>query len=618
MSQSNKFNLDFTDDGVTGAINETAALDPWGGEGGEGIDGDGWPIDDPKLPVEGDIVGEHYRLVSCLGEGMFGRVYVAERTDIPEHLVALKVMTRVVYAGRNVERELVMLAAASHPHIVQLKDHGMTDDYVWLSMPLYEGETLAQRIERGPLSLREAYEIFLPIARGVHALHERGLRHQDIKPENIFLAKFGRHVHPVLLDLGVAVERTASFVAGTILYAAPEQVAALAGIPKREQLDEKIDTYCLATTLLRSLIGPKLFGSDDVDTPFALAETFTRRQDCPLANDALPDLTGAPREALTEAFGRWLAYDPDERPNAAVMATQLDVLLDEEREAAAIIEAGIAQQKTSLHRVRLALAGMALLGAGSVLYGFSKRETLRLASELEQVRAEGKVSFNKLDTCVASHAIFERSAATCKRGRHEDESAFHSTLTQVTTTENEAKATLGRRLANTRDHVRRCETASEQTANDFKVEKGTWISDRAALVTSWELRQNQWVGERGTLNRNLVEKTREVDAAKRAAAAAQKEKATSMMQVDRQRTARDECREDMASCIQDRDTCMNQAPPALPAPVPAPPIAKPQQHKTPSQPNAVPTPNPAAKPTTKPDEAPPAGAGTTAAPSEGS
>src|SRR5690606_37659069 len=131
------------------------------------------PAADP-MPRVGDVVGGHYRLVRTLGEGMFGQVYVAERTDVPEHRVALKVLSRDMYAGRNVERELVMLAAASHPHIVQLKDHGMTEHYVWISMPLYEGETLDERLERGTLSLREAYDIFVPIARGVHALHERG------------------------------------------------------------------------------------------------------------------------------------------------------------------------------------------------------------------------------------------------------------------------------------------------------------------------------------------------------------------------------------------------------------------------------------------------------------
>src|ERR1041384_4977598 len=138
---------------------------------------------------------------------MFGKVYVAQRVDVPEHQVALKLLPRSLYAGRNVERELVMLATVGHPHMVQLKDHGTTDEYVWLTMPVYDGETLYDRLKRGPLDLREAYDIFLPIAHALEALHAAGLRHQDIKPENIFLAVFAGRIHPILLDLGAAAER---------------------------------------------------------------------------------------------------------------------------------------------------------------------------------------------------------------------------------------------------------------------------------------------------------------------------------------------------------------------------------------------------------------------------
>src|SRR5262245_27558171 len=97
---------------------------------------DGSPGPPAVLPSVGDVVGSHYRLVRLLGEGMFGQVYVAQRIDVPEHQVALKILPRSVYAGRNVERELVMLATVGHPHVVQLKDHGWTDDYVWLTMPV--------------------------------------------------------------------------------------------------------------------------------------------------------------------------------------------------------------------------------------------------------------------------------------------------------------------------------------------------------------------------------------------------------------------------------------------------------------------------------------------------
>ena len=64
------------------------------------------PFRTDLLPDVGDLVGNHYRLVRLLGKGMFGKVYVAERIDVPAHQVALKVVPNEVYSGRNVEREL--------------------------------------------------------------------------------------------------------------------------------------------------------------------------------------------------------------------------------------------------------------------------------------------------------------------------------------------------------------------------------------------------------------------------------------------------------------------------------------------------------------------------------
>ena len=100
------------------------------------------------------MIGNLYRLMRLLGKGMFGRVFVAERVDVPEHRVALKLVPRSVYQGRNVERELVMLATVGHPNVVQMKDHGTTSEYVWLTMPVYQGQTLAERLEKKPLTLK--------------------------------------------------------------------------------------------------------------------------------------------------------------------------------------------------------------------------------------------------------------------------------------------------------------------------------------------------------------------------------------------------------------------------------------------------------------------------------
>jgi eukaryotic-like serine/threonine-protein kinase len=396
---------------------------------GETVVDDGRPSSSPYptewLPQAGDLVGGHYRLVRLIGKGMFGRVFVAERIDVPAHQVALKVVPREVYSGRNVERELVMLAAASHPNIVQLKDHGTTEHYVWLTMPVYEGETLAERLKRGVLSLREAYDIFLPIARALDALHKAGLRHQDIKPENIFLATFGGRIHPILLDLGVAAERDARFVAGTILYASPEQLASFYHVSEPQQLSDKMDTYCLAATLLASLVGPEMYPGEGAESHAQMAIAQVERSDHPLCDDAIPEAFGPAREQMSAAFRRWLDPAPALRPSAGAMADELEILLEPARARERAAARSVARQR--LLR-RLALAGVLVLAAVGGVYAYSKRELLRLAGELGRARAEGAASFDKLDTCVASHQLAKREAAACRDERAHEQQGYRAAL----------------------------------------------------------------------------------------------------------------------------------------------------------------------------------------------
>jgi serine/threonine protein kinase len=454
-----------------------------------------------ELPDVGEVVGDCYRLVRRLGEGMFGRVYLAERTDVPEHRVALKVINRAVYAGRNVERELVMLAAATHPHIVQLKDHGMTTDYVWLTMPLYEGETLEERLARGPLGLREAYEIFLPIARGVQALHARGLRHQDIKPDNIFLATFEDRVHPVLLDLGVAVERTATFVAGTALYAAPEQLVALGGLDGRCRLDEKMDVYCLATTLLRSLVGDDLFPGHDAKTPFEIASAFEVREQTPIDDSALPTLRGEPRQRLTRAFCRWLTRETERRPSAEELATQLGVLLEQEREAADLIEQNLRKQEAGYRRVKVALAAVALLTGTGVLFGVSKRETFRLAAELERAKAAGAASFEELDTCAAAHQLARSETEACESLRAEEAASHHAMLSAAKSSHTKEATQLTRKLSYANTRLNRCEDDAEEAAAAFDVERDELSAERRAVEDELAQLQAAWKKKRSEIER---------------------------------------------------------------------------------------------------------------------
>ena len=262
---------------------------------------------------------------------MFGKVYVAERIDVPEHQVALKLVPREVYSGRNVERELVMLAAASHPNIVQLKDHGMTDGYVWLTMPVYEGATLAERLKRGPLSCDEAYESSSPSRAPSTPCTRRGFATRTSSPRTSSSRPSPGALHPILLDLGVAAELDAAFVAGTMLYASPEQLSALSKSPESLPLSDKMDTYCLAATLLYALVGPEHFPGEGAESRYEIVKAQEVRALQPARFESLPDVHGPPRELLASLSDAGSNRDPAPRPPVAEMADELDVLLEPER-----------------------------------------------------------------------------------------------------------------------------------------------------------------------------------------------------------------------------------------------------------------------------------------------
>jgi serine/threonine protein kinase len=439
---------------------------------------------DAAMPDVGDVIGQQYRLTRRLGAGMFGSVFVAERTDVPEHRVAMKIIHRAVYGERSVGRELVMLAAATHPNIVELKDHGMTADHVWLTMPLYEGETLAERLSRGTLGLREAYEIFVPIARGLQALHATGLRHQDVKPENIYLASFAGQLHPVLLDLGVAVESSAEFVAGTALFCAPEQLTALAGIGRPTQLNERMDVYCLASTLLYSLVGEERFPGVRAQTPLDIVNAFEAREERPIAPDALPGLTGAPRMLLESAFRRWLTRDPDERSTAADMATELEVLLEQELEEKREVERKQERQRTVLQRVLVACVMLVLASGGVGAYLISKRESIELADDLRKARAAGQASFDKLDTCSAEYDLSQQAVRECSAARGQDEEAL-TTLQGKHDDVARLLSTTGGTLKTCTDDAKKNQEAwaleKDKLETEQKEQKASCESDKATL-----------------------------------------------------------------------------------------------------------------------------------------
>lgn len=347
-----------------------------------------------QLPECGETVGGHCVLRALLGEGAFGRVFAAEDEETGQQ-VALKVVGLRRYPREYAEHELRALAAIAHPNVVQLNEHGVeahaSEPYLWYTMPLYKGSDLAASLRQsGSLSLAQAHAVFSRIAGGVCEMHALGLRHQDIKPDNIYLASVAgvAEHHPVLLDLGgAALEHASRPLVATFPFAAPEQTEALIGGMLGEEhaaLTGKVDVYALAGTLLFALIGDRFAGHDIAQrdsgveaTPAALralraelAEVHVARAHSPLPPSALSHVRGPARERLNAAFARWLALDPATRPTARGFVAELSVLLEWDGEVAR--RRASRQLRGKMMRVAAGLS-LAVSAGGFLGYEWHKR-----------------------------------------------------------------------------------------------------------------------------------------------------------------------------------------------------------------------------------------------------
>ena len=144
----------------------------------------------------------HYAIERKLGEGGMGVVYAA-RDERLERTVALKTMSSLrddETARKRFWREARAAASVNHPNICQIYEIGEDAGELFIAMELLEGEALAERLRRGPLSVSEAVPIGLGILAALSALHARGIVHRDLKPSNVFLTPHGVK----LLDFGLA------------------------------------------------------------------------------------------------------------------------------------------------------------------------------------------------------------------------------------------------------------------------------------------------------------------------------------------------------------------------------------------------------------------------------
>src|SRR5258706_5573049 len=144
-----------------------------------------------------------YRIVRKLGEGGMGIVFAAEDERL-RRAVAIKTLRECNDDATRERffREARAAASVSHPNVCQLFDIGDIDGKPYLVMELLDGESLAEKIARGPLPLADALHVALSILTALDALHGRGFVHRDLKPSNVFLATHGVK----LLDFGLARE----------------------------------------------------------------------------------------------------------------------------------------------------------------------------------------------------------------------------------------------------------------------------------------------------------------------------------------------------------------------------------------------------------------------------
>ena len=262
-----------------------------------------------KAPALGDFTGSVvaglYRIESRMGTGASGVVYGARRiTDqLPVAIKLLRAATaHDVVASDRLRREAEALGLSWHPNVVEVVDHGMLPDGTsYMVMEALVGESLAERLERGPLPVAEVLRLGVELGAALVAVHAAGVVHRDVKPDNVFLVEGAGPVHVKLLDFGIAkVEWEELRIThsggpiGTPGFMAPEQ-------ERGEEADARADVFSLAAVLRASLAGTR----EDVPPAFlalldrASSVVVTQRPDTRELSAELAALCSASREQAT-------------------------------------------------------------------------------------------------------------------------------------------------------------------------------------------------------------------------------------------------------------------------------------------------------------------------------
>ena len=287
----------------------------------------------------GTVIGGRFEVLRELGRGGFGVVFEARDRDLGR-LVAVKVVRprRGIDPGM-LRSEAEAAAALHHPNIVTVHDLGSAGGEGWLVLELLRGETLEERLHRGPLPGPESLRVATEIARGLAHAHHAGVLHRDLKPSNVFLCDDGA---VKILDFGLSrvFGSGSGPEGGTPAYMAPEQW-------RREAEDERTDVFALGVMLHEMLSGHR---------PFAVESGRSTALD----DGPVPDLpSGAASRNVRALVRRSMSRSRDDRPRDGAMV--LETLLENR----AATDAGRTRR-------RVVLAG-ALVGLVALLALFASR-----------------------------------------------------------------------------------------------------------------------------------------------------------------------------------------------------------------------------------------------------
>jgi eukaryotic-like serine/threonine-protein kinase len=265
-------------------------------------------------------IGQHlgpYEILSAIGAGGMGEVYRARDTRL-ERIVAIKILpdhlSDRTELRERFDREARTIASLNHPHICVLHDIGQQGGTDFLVMEYLEGETLAERLKKGPLALEQVLQYAIEIADALDKAHRKGITHRDLKPGNIMLTKSGSK----LLDFGLAKLRqdaapatplsqlptakdaitAQGTILGTLQYMAPEQL-------EGKEADSRTDIFTFGIVVYEMATGKKAF---DGKTSASVIGAILKDNPPPISS--LQPMTPP---ALDRVVKKCLAKEPDKR-----------------------------------------------------------------------------------------------------------------------------------------------------------------------------------------------------------------------------------------------------------------------------------------------------------------